>query len=116
MNDLSAALCRGNWQLFDSIDENDHLVAREICGECPVLAGCAALLNEVQLANRTVNARGAGPVGTWAGKLVGRPGGSYVAIEHGTERGYQQHRYRRSEACPSCLRGHARYEREREVA
>jgi hypothetical protein len=43
--------------------------------------------------------------------LVNAPGRRMLPVEHGTERGYQQHRVRHELPCPDCRRAHAEYRR-----
>lgn len=115
MSELSGALCRGRWWLFDSIDVRDHEAARDLCDQCPVLAECAALLHEVQDVSRTLQSAGGGPTGTWAGQLVGKQGGGRRGRrnprEHGTERGYHQHRWDGDDCCDDCRRAHSAHVR-----
>lgn len=59
--DFSRAGCIGEWQIFDSTDLFDHVLARSICNECPVRLACARRLAEVR--NRETE-------GTWAGQLI----------------------------------------------
>lgn len=63
------ALCVGLWWLFDSTELVDHLEAQALCGLCPAMLDCAAELDKA----RAASAAGDGPVGTWAGRLVGVP-------------------------------------------
>lgn len=64
--------CVGMHQLFESTDRFDHARARLICDVCPVVAWCEG---ELEAARATALTAGthtyAGPVGTWAGRLVG---------------------------------------------
>lgn len=63
--------CAGKWDLFDSIELEDHYEAQHICHtQCPMLAECGDLLAE---ARKAPNANAGVPVGTWAGRLVGVP-------------------------------------------
>jgi hypothetical protein len=63
---------------------------------------------------------GGGLVGTWAGKLYGtripeskRSGKKPLPREHGTERGYHQHRYDREAVCDPCRQAHADHTRKK---
>ena len=62
--------CVGKWELFDSIDPFDHLRAADLCATCPMLDACNRRL-EVARNNAHGNTKDYGPVGTWAGRLVG---------------------------------------------
>lgn len=108
---LDGARCEGRWDLFDSVDLRDHEVARDLCASCPALRDCAVLLHEIQVASRVLATSGGGPHGTWAGKLVGASArgrrGRAFPTEHGTERGYQQHRHRGEKACADCRAAHS---------
>lgn len=108
--DLREASCKGRPQLFESLDAADHEMAAAICAWCPVRVACKSLLLEVQR-EATALESGGGPVGTWAGELIGsRVGRQRRALprEHGTDRGYYQHRHRREDACAGCKAAHAR--------
>lgn len=61
--------CYGKHKLFESTNKADHLKAKELCKTCPVaaFAACERLLEDEQKSRQ----HGAGPMGTWAGKLVG---------------------------------------------
>ena len=61
--------CSGRWDLFDSTDLRDHLVARALCATCPLIAACHQRLQQA----RDLHTGGGpeGPEGTWAGRLVG---------------------------------------------
>jgi hypothetical protein len=56
-------------RLFDSTDWPDHVLARRVCGRCPVVAWCV----ERAVAIAREHTRGAvetrGPDGTWGGVL-----------------------------------------------
>lgn len=58
--------CVGKHKLFDSVDRLDHIIAKRICRECPLLAQCRERLAEVK---RTAPSYGH-PEGTWAGELL----------------------------------------------
>lgn len=104
---MSEAACKGRWWLFDSTLEADHQAARTICAQCPELLPCAMLLRQVQADTATMRGQGGGPVGTWAGKLLGKSGQRRtLPREHGTDRGYFQHRYRHETACEDCRAAH----------
>lgn len=100
--DLEGARCVGRWWLFDSIDPDDHAEAAKECAICPVRDSCLQVLQEVAGGGP----RASGPVGTWAGLLVGT---SAKPREHGTERGWGQHRHYRETACEDCYRAHAEH-------
>jgi hypothetical protein len=110
MSELSGALCVGQHALFESTDVRDHLEARALCDACPALEACTELLREVQTVSRTLRDAGGGAVGTWAGELVGASPASRRGRrnprEHGTERGYQQHRWNHEERCEPCRAAH----------
>jgi hypothetical protein len=102
MNPLDGALCKGNWWLFDSTYWAEHQEAKQICARCPALLACDQLAQEMQ-APKSMTECGGGLVGTWAGKLYGarkKPAGK--PREHGTERGYYQHKNRKEDACKDC--------------
>ncbi len=99
--DFSQAPCIGKWWLFESTDPFDHIEAKQHCNHCPLLDACAQILEEEKAKPL---ARYGGPEGTWAGQLVGS---KFKPIEHGTERGYNQHRYQGSPACRDCRNAHA---------
>lgn len=65
--------CAGQWELFDSTDELDHIKAKSLCAECPMLADCYQRLETAR--NRAHRGGGKiyGPSGTWAGRLIGAP-------------------------------------------
>jgi hypothetical protein len=114
MNNLRGALCVGLWWLFDSTHEADHRDAKAMCAECPVLTSCATNLRETQIATAGTSRAGGGPVGTWAGKLIGRSGRGSRPREHSTDRGYYQHRWRGETACGRCKAAHAAVQAQRE--
>lgn len=62
------AACRGEWELFDSLNLADHALAKRICARCPVFAGCVREVVEIQRTPGIVL------VGTWAGILYGDKG------------------------------------------
>lgn len=110
--------CAGKWALFDSTRPDHHREAAAICATCPLahLAACRANLEQtLRLAHR----RG-GPRGTWAGQLVGETAAEKQRRtanprEHGTDRGYHQHRHVGEPACDACLAAHAAKWRERKA-
>lgn len=59
--------CYGKPRLFDSTHLADHKIAAALCATCPAIEACARLLDD----ERRSRQHGAGPMGTWAGKLVG---------------------------------------------
>jgi hypothetical protein len=108
MSDLSDALCRGRWELFDSIATADHIEARAICAECPALLACDAKAAEMLDTYYGRKTPSGGLVGTWAGKLYGAPVPfAPKPRECGTNRGYYQHRHRGEGACAMCKAAHA---------
>lgn len=86
------APCAGEWQLFDSTEPEDHLLAKSICETCPFLAECRELRGSLRLTG------GIMPEGTWAGigHQVDR------RWKCGTRNGYDGHRYHREEPCEPC--------------
>jgi len=114
VTDLTGALCAGRWRLFDSTELHAHRVARKICADCPAIDGCRELL-QAALAAPCVQA-GSGPIGTWAGLRFGRTvheviepkrsGAKPKPREHGTDRGYYQHRTHREPSCRDCKAAH----------
>ena len=110
---MADASCRGQHRIFDSLAPADHEIAAAICAWCPVRLRCATLVRDVQR-KATAAASGGGPVGTWAGELIGSKGGRLpLPREHGTDRGYYQHRHRREDACAGCKAAHRVAEAER---
>lgn len=101
MSGIEGAACVGKWWLFDSVDLIDHAEAAAICAGCPARRRCLEALH----AEAAVYPAGT-PCGTWAGKLVGT---SRLPREHGTERGWGQHRHNREKACDPCKCAHVRY-------
>lgn len=63
----TAPPCAGEWRLFDSVEYDDHVEARAICADCPLRPACEDHLQAV----RSRAQWGAGPRGTWAGRLYG---------------------------------------------
>lgn len=61
--------CIGQHRLFDSIHAADHAEAKAICDTCPVIDWCREQLEAAREA--AASSTGGGPVGTWAGELVG---------------------------------------------
>lgn len=61
--------CADKWELFDSTDLVDHVAARRICRECPLLAACQQRLEEARR-DQTYPGATYGPQGTWAGELL----------------------------------------------
>ena len=111
MTDLAGALCVGKWWLFDSTEPSDHAEARALCAQCPALMACVALAAEVR-SPTSMAACGGGMSGTWAGRLYTTKGHRRAAgrpplpREHGTDRGYHQHRQQDEEACSACRAAH----------
>lgn len=110
MSALSGAACSGQWWLFDSTEPADHHEAKTICMGCPVRRECLELLKQVQRDTSGTARAGGGPAGTWAGHLVGapKPRGKRKPgpREHGTARGYFQHKNNGERACAKCLEGY----------
>ncbi len=90
--------------------------AKAVCGTCPVAADC---LNEaINLPDNW------GTYGIWGGtsgrqrRAGGRkgpkPGTALKPIDHGTDAGYNAHRYRGEQPCQWCREAHAAYNAERE--
>lgn len=99
------ALCRGDHELFDATDTASHLIARAICAECPAIRECAALRDEIRSEiSDTMQRAGGGPVGTWAGELLG---GNVTPITHGTESGYLRHLAIKEVPCEPCREARA---------
>lgn len=98
--------CYGQSPLFDSTVPEDHLAAATICATCPVIDACRLRLAETLAAAKS----GGGPVGTWAGELLGgRP-----QPECGSETAYQWHRHHEPDrTCGPCRLAHARFEQAR---
>lgn len=102
--------CAGKWALFDSTNPDDHREAAAICATCPAaqVTACRASLAATKLAAIPDG----GPVGTWGGLLVGEGAAKKsrrlaLPREHGTDRGYGQHRYLGEAACDDCKAAHA---------
>jgi hypothetical protein len=74
---LGGALCVGQGDLFESVELGDHVEAAALCHRCPAIAACRALLADERSSQRQFIGHGGGPVGTWAGELVG--GKKYAA-------------------------------------
>jgi hypothetical protein len=106
---LSGALCVGRPWLFESMEAADHLEARAICAQCPAILACRVELQRVSDLAATVTAQGGGPVGTWAGVLVGRSGANArgrIRAACGTDSGYFRHRRSGEAPCRDCTRAH----------
>lgn len=73
MSAFEKARCIGQHWLFDSTDPEIHKQAAELCAECDALDACRDLLIDVQKVAKTMCTAGGGPMGTWAGRLVGKP-------------------------------------------
>lgn len=92
-------------RLFDSTRLRDHLKARAICAECPLVQPCIARAVSIA-AEHAPGARRA-PDGTWGGLLWA--GGSVRQLrspECGTPAGYYRHRRLDQEACAACRAAH----------
>ena len=98
--------CSAEPWLFDSTERADHERARAYClGDdeyppCPLLAACRAAYEEACVVGRVSGT----PEGTWAGELHGAP--KRGVREHGTDRGYGQHRHHGETACTPCRLAH----------
>lgn len=117
MSVFQDAPCVGRSWLFDSTSATDHQKAAAMCKTCPAFIACDNLLRQELDMAHTMQAAGGGPSGTWAGRLLGKKskqvGRGYTnAREHGTDRGYYQHRYYGDRACEACRAEHARQQRE----
>jgi hypothetical protein len=102
--ELSGALCRGKDKLFDSTHPSDHEAAAALCRACPAIEACTELLGLEFSATRGASTS---PEGTWAGQLIGGGSTRWKAREHGTDRGYYQHKYRHEDVCSACRVAHA---------
>lgn len=120
MSRLENALCVGQWWMFDSVNPDIHKQARELCHACPVLTDCGRLLRDELSSSIGIGRQGGGPTGTWAGQLVSKASrgrnGRANAREHGSDRGYYQHRYEGDAACDECREAHRLAERARKDA
>lgn len=94
-----------NPAIFESTKVLDHEKAVAVCATCPadVKAWCLEEREEAKV-------RGGTPTGTWGG-LLWLDNGHPLSIEHGTDRGYNQHRYRGDEPCRPCHRAHLAHEK-----
>lgn len=98
--------CTDQPWLFDSTSIADHEIARAYClgddeqAPCPLLDACRS---EYQRAEASA-LRDSKPSGTWAGELYG--GNTRGQREHGTNRGYGQHRHHGEPACEPCRIAH----------
>lgn len=79
----AVAACAGQWELFDSTDEIDHIKAKTLCGECPMRVECDQRLQGARNRAHKGGSKDYGPQGTWAGRLIGsaRSTTERVAIE-----------------------------------
>lgn len=101
--------------LFESTDRGDHEIAREMCEACPVLDWCAGELHKARMSAELPDPR-FGPMGTWAGQLVGVKKGRMDAV-CGTASGYARHRRLLAEdPCADCKAAHALEEKTRKAA
>ena len=104
MSGMEGALCRGKGKLFESTNPADHAQAKALCDVCPAIAACREWRKATAAAG---TAAYGGPCGTWAGKLYGAGDrGRANPREHGTERGYQQHRHLKEPPCRACKTAH----------
>jgi hypothetical protein len=103
------ARCEADPDAFERTDKASHKYAQQFChgidgeGRCPLFDACQARADDFR---KTIWR--AGLTGTWAGVLY--KDGKVVTKkhqgkprEHGTERGYYQHRNRKENACVECL-------------
>lgn len=111
MNEPPESRCQGRSWLFESVERRDHEVARRDClgldendrpdgrGRCPLFAACEALRDDFRQSQWQ-----SGIHGTWAGQLFGKWGKPLISPmrEHGTEKGYYQHKNRRETTCADC--------------
>lgn len=65
--------CAGQWELFDSTDPSDHEEAKALCGQCPMIVECGQRLDAARNRAHRGGGQTYGPVGTWAGRLMGIP-------------------------------------------
>lgn len=118
----SVTPCYGMWQLFDATDWASHQEARNLCAQCPIIAACAQLLNDVI---RESGSHGA-PDGTWAGrgfsigKAVGRStrgaaGRPRKFHQCGTESAYQSHHHYGEDVDELCAEAHRAHNRARQA-
>lgn len=84
---LENAACKGQHELFDSVDLADHEEAAAICATCPARLACLQELHKLTI---YADPNQGGPVGTWAGQLIGatRKTALERLREHGTSKGY----------------------------
>lgn len=68
--DIEGAACAGAWSLFDSTDIRDHEQAKKRCATCPAFTACRQILRQE---TSSYPWGGSGPVGAWAGELLGSP-------------------------------------------
>lgn len=109
--DVPACRDADNPGLFESTEVHMHELARVFCKKCPVVDWC---LEERERVNADAIA-GSVTVGTWGG-LLWLSNGHSVRIEHGTDRGYNQHRYRGDKPCKPCRAAHLAYDRAKQAA
>lgn len=114
MGGFEGARCVGLSRLFDSLDQADHAEAKRRCEGCPATDACAAEAARIAAALPNGRCYSNGLVGTWAGQLYGAR--NTKPREHGTDRGYGQHRHRGEAACESCLVAHAAREAGRKAS
>lgn len=94
-----------NWtdpQPFDDGDRHNWRRAAAVCRTCPVRLDCLAdaWAHERGVKEHTFGVRGGIPA---HGRiLAGAPQDIRGPIEHGTLRGYNQHRYRKIPQCAAC--------------
>jgi hypothetical protein len=117
------AACRGlDPELFFP-ERGDAFTARNaqaVCATCPVAEQCLEFAIEVGetegiwggLSGRQLRQerqrRAGGPL-----KRGPKPGTALKPIKHGTDAGYNAHRYRGERPCESCREAHAAYRAER---
>jgi WhiB family transcriptional regulator, redox-sensing transcriptional regulator len=65
---LEGAACRGQWRLFDGVDEASRRAAAELCDECPALSECRQWVRSLSAPQK--------PPGVTAGQYRFRGGGT----------------------------------------
>lgn len=106
--------CAGRWELFDSTNYADHLIARTYCQKCPLIEQCQERLEEAA-ALRLSGVTDGGPRGTWAGQMIGagskpkvRP---IVTIKVPSDVRRAAHAaYRRGDRTPEVIKGERAYQ------
>lgn len=106
------APCIGRSWLWDSTIRADHQQAAAECATCPAFTPCHnRLIETLQAVSPTMRAAGGGPVGTWAGVLVGKT--SPHRAQCGHDSGYYRHRRNNEPVCDDCYEAHSQAESQR---